>query len=221
MYLSNKYTVWYFNIINRAQERELSRYHEKHHIIPKSLGGDNSKSNLVKLTAREHLICHLLLTKMTEGKSNHKMVRAMFLMSTRGKINSRLYETLRTTYSENRKIEQCGKNNHFYGKTHSKESIDKMKASIQSSLTDERRAKIKYARTMWRHNQANKDLWAIADQLYETWVSIKTPHCMHTVAKQHGVNKNSIHGIIENFAKGWIPINDDEWVLWKRSYLMY
>jgi hypothetical protein len=221
MYLSNKYTVWYFNIINRAQQREIIGYFEKHHIIPKSLGGSNQKSNLVKLTAREHLICHLLLTKMTSGTANHKMVRAMFLMSTRGTINSRLYESLRKTYSLNRKLEQTGEKNHFYGKSHTKESIDKMKTSIQDSLTKERRAKIKYARTKWRHNQANKDLWAIADKLYDTWKVIETPHCFHTVAKQHGVSKDSIHGIIDNFVKGWIPYNDNDWLQWKEDYLMY
>ena len=44
MYLQNKYTRWYYNIIQRAQSRTLPAdvYIEKHHIIPKSFGG---KSN--------------------------------------------------------------------------------------------------------------------------------------------------------------------------------
>ena len=66
-FLENKYNKWYYNIINNARHRVLSGYSEKHHIIPKSLGGDNSKENLVKLTAREHFVCHLLLTKITSG----------------------------------------------------------------------------------------------------------------------------------------------------------
>jgi beta-lactamase class D len=54
MYLTNKYTVWYYNIIARANQRvNLEVYVEKHHIIPKSLGGSNNSSNLVKLTAKE------------------------------------------------------------------------------------------------------------------------------------------------------------------------
>jgi len=62
MYLQNKYSKCYFNIINRAKSREIApnTYTEKHHIISKSCGGDNSSANLVKLTAREHFICHLL-----------------------------------------------------------------------------------------------------------------------------------------------------------------
>ena len=63
MYLQNKYSKYYYNIINQAKSRELAPniYTEKHHIIPKSCGGDNSPANLVKLTAREHFICHFTI----------------------------------------------------------------------------------------------------------------------------------------------------------------
>ena len=44
------------------------QYVEKHHIIPKSLGGSNDSSNLVKLTARQHYIAHLLLYKIYKDK---------------------------------------------------------------------------------------------------------------------------------------------------------
>jgi len=79
MYLQNKYTAWYYNIINYAKSRTLlpDVYTEKHHIIPKSLGGDNSKDNLVKLTAKEHFICHLLLPKMVEINVQKKMIFAL------------------------------------------------------------------------------------------------------------------------------------------------
>ena len=40
MYLQNKYTQWYYNIVNNAQARlSNTTYIEKHHIVPKSLGG--------------------------------------------------------------------------------------------------------------------------------------------------------------------------------------
>jgi 5-methylcytosine-specific restriction endonuclease McrA len=58
---NSKYTTWYNSIIERARTRELTGYKENHHIIPRSLGGDNSKENVVPLTAREHYIAHLLL----------------------------------------------------------------------------------------------------------------------------------------------------------------
>ena len=80
MYLQNKYAIWYDKIISNAISRTVHGYTEKHHIIPKSLGGTNDKSNIVRLTAREHYICHLLLTKMTEGLMRRKMLFAHWRM---------------------------------------------------------------------------------------------------------------------------------------------
>lgn len=106
MYLQNKYTRWYYNIVQRAQSRVLTdTYTEKHHIIPRSIGGNNSVENLVRLTAREHFICHLLLTKMTEGKNRRSMSYAawqMTFMNGRPRHNacSRTYEYLRRLLSE-------------------------------------------------------------------------------------------------------------------------
>jgi hypothetical protein len=81
-------------------------YTEKHHIIPKCLGGSNEKSNLVKLTAREHFVCHLLLTKMLIGNLKYKMIFALNRMTAfsikhqRYIPSSRLYEMIRKNRSE-------------------------------------------------------------------------------------------------------------------------
>jgi hypothetical protein len=70
MFKDNKYTKVYnkiiANAISRQWKKQLGR--ERHHIIPRSLGGPNTKENLVYLSCREHAICHWLLVKMTEGK---------------------------------------------------------------------------------------------------------------------------------------------------------
>lgn len=102
MFLSNKYTTWYNSLINRAQTRTLTGYTETHHIIPKSLGGQDIKENLVVLTAREHFICHLLLTKMVDGPYKYKMQKAASMMVTRHgpgqaryKATNRIYELLK------------------------------------------------------------------------------------------------------------------------------
>lgn len=105
MYLQNKYTTWYFSIINNARDRALSGYAERHHIIPKSLGGSNNKSNLVSLTAREHFICHLLLPKMVNGIAKSKMALALFMLTRqskkqhRYKITNRRYEVIKKNMS--------------------------------------------------------------------------------------------------------------------------
>jgi hypothetical protein len=78
-------------------------YIEKHHIIPKSLGGSNDVSNLVCLTAKEHFICHLLLPKMTTGDQKKKMVYAAWRMAVQKKpdqaryrVSAKVYEMIKT-----------------------------------------------------------------------------------------------------------------------------
>jgi hypothetical protein len=127
--LENKYTKIYQKIIYRAKDRKLSDYCETHHIIPKSLGGTNLKENLVDLTAREHFICHLLLTKMYIGNDKDKMVHAAWAMTTlknehqqRYKINSKIYEILRKQYANLRSKQSLGKE----GRKHSAETKKKI-----------------------------------------------------------------------------------------------
>jgi hypothetical protein len=59
---NGKYLSWYISLMAKARLRELkTRYKERHHIIPRSLGGSDLPDNLVDLTYREHwakiLIC--------------------------------------------------------------------------------------------------------------------------------------------------------------------
>lgn len=104
----NKYEKWYASITNNAKDRTIDVYTETHHILPRSLGGSDDASNLVKLTAREHFVCHWLLTKMYTGDARGKMINAMYIMRAEGpnqkryesKITSRIYENLRTEYSQ-------------------------------------------------------------------------------------------------------------------------
>lgn len=59
------YSKIYDALICKAKNRQDKViYGEVHHIIPRCLGGNGSKDNLVLLTYREHFIAHLLLVKM-------------------------------------------------------------------------------------------------------------------------------------------------------------
>lgn len=59
-----KYLKIYDKIIERAKNREIDGYTEKHHIVPKCIGGNNKKDNIVSLTPKEHYICHRLLCEI-------------------------------------------------------------------------------------------------------------------------------------------------------------
>jgi hypothetical protein len=72
----------YNQLIDRAQSENRQKgsgvYFERHHIIPKCLGGTNDKSNLILLTAREHYIAHKLLCEIYPD--NVKLHFAMWAM---------------------------------------------------------------------------------------------------------------------------------------------
>lgn len=111
MFLNNKYTNWYNNIITKAvcQERNKKEniYYENHHIIPKSLGGNNEKNNLILLLPKEHYICHMLLCKMLENKKlKQKMICAFYMMhksSDKKNTNSKMYSLLKIEYGKYQK----------------------------------------------------------------------------------------------------------------------
>ena len=140
MYLQNKYTSCYYRIVNRAKDRTLTGYTEKHHIIPKSLGGDNSSENIAILTAREHFICHLLLTRMVIGKAKQKMFYALHAMShllnENRYISSRVAEMTKIECARLRSIARkgimVGDKNYNYGNRWTEEQRDKMRGHTRN-----------------------------------------------------------------------------------------
>ena len=123
-FLDNKYTKWYFNIIDNAVARGWSKknsplYVESHHIIPKSIVPNN---NTVLLTAREHFVCHLLLPRMLEGKNKDKMIYALWRIShhmkdlRKLKINSKTYGKIREKYTKMVSEKYSGSGGSAYGK---------------------------------------------------------------------------------------------------------
>lgn len=126
----NKYTDWYFKIINNARLKPFVEVKntEVHHITPRSLGGTNEKINLIRLTYREHYLCHLLLTKMVLGESKYKMAWALMLLSSKRKVkNSHQFDKARrilskasinrpksTEWRKNMSIRMSGKGNPNY-----------------------------------------------------------------------------------------------------------
>ena len=112
--MQNKYYKYYFYIINRAKSRALlpNTKIEKHHIIPRSMGGTNDDHNIVKLSAREHFVCHRLLPKFTKDKARTKMLYAIWKMchSTKArkesfKLTARTYSTIKEAMKNSRTSE--------------------------------------------------------------------------------------------------------------------
>ena len=97
------YKKRYEVLIKKAQTRILQGFHEKHHIIPKCMGGSNHKTNICRLTSKEHYYAHYLLAKMYPD--NHKLIYAFWMMcsdrqSYRPKVSDKLYKAAKKLFNK-------------------------------------------------------------------------------------------------------------------------
>lgn len=86
--------------VRGLDKKSVDYYTELHHILPRSLGGDNSKDNLVMLSGREHYIAHMLLWKAYPKEAALKY--AAMMMSNRAvcKVNSHVYSALKEDFAK-------------------------------------------------------------------------------------------------------------------------
>ena len=109
-------------IILKARSRSIIHgYFERHHVVPKSMGGTNNNSNIVKLTAREHYIIHWLLFKMYRSK---EMCFAWYRM-THCKKGVDRYKSRTFEYAKKHRAKHVSKM--FTGKVFSESQIEKMR----------------------------------------------------------------------------------------------
>ena len=93
----------YNELIKKRRVNPPAGYIERHHILPKALGGKDIPGNLVDLTAREHYIAHLLLAKFNPCSST---ITAVLIMSCKNSNNterhyirnSHMYEWARKSF---------------------------------------------------------------------------------------------------------------------------
>lgn len=90
-------------------------YFEAHHIVPKCLGGPDRKDNIVLLTAKEHLMAHLLLCEIYPNSDSLRA--SLWLMANvkgkgqegRVKLSARAYEREKILFAESQRRRIQGK----------------------------------------------------------------------------------------------------------------
>jgi len=220
------YQKIYDNIVRRGQHRILEGYSEKHHIVPRCLGGTDDVTNLVSLTPEEHYLCHLLLVKI--HPNNIRLVKAAMFMVSANKDqqrNNKVYGWLKRQYSEymqgpNNPSKLNGPwNKGVTGyKTNVIFSEDTIKQISERMKSNNPCAGVK----PWNHPRAtdySKSVWKQAGTIYQVWTENSKPsYCkLYTLVNNKCyTNDSKVIGpymnMVKYFRNGWIPVEDNEWI---------
>lgn len=136
----NKYRNIYIRLITRCKQmtsEELSGYNEKHHILPKCMGGGNNKENLIKLPIRYHIMAHIILVEAYPENYKLRYSMNMMLFSNKPKINEvvRAHFSTRTIARERELciINKKGENHPVYGKYRTEEEKELTREKFRGS----------------------------------------------------------------------------------------
>ena len=132
-----------------------SGYTEKHHIIPKSYQGSDDINNIITVTPEYHFELHYLLYKGIGDKMIHAFWRMVTSRGQNGDINwmsAIEYGELKRKRSKLLSDSMTGENNPFFGKTHNKKTIEKLRIlHTGRTCSDETKLKMSNARKGKNH----------------------------------------------------------------------
>lgn len=148
------------NIINKAKSENRKKlnkddenfiYYEKHHILPKCLGGLDNKNNLILLTAKEHFLIHKILNILhPDSRGLFYGYRTMSLLKKQNrdyKIGAREYERIKIIFNfynsgENHpNSKKKGINHPSFGK--------KLSSETKQKISQARKGKYKGENSPW------------------------------------------------------------------------
>jgi hypothetical protein len=139
------YKKHYDLLIERSKNRVLEGYVEKHHIIPKCLGGTDDKDNLAILTPEEHFLAHQLLIKLNPG--HRGLVYAVQMMTnhhTDARTNNKLFGWIRRRMAlamselTQTRLKEKGHPKGMLGKRHTLEKKLQISASTKAAMIADR-----------------------------------------------------------------------------------
>ena len=95
------YLKAYVLLINKHGEvsKPLNGYHERHHVLPKCMGGKDEFDNLIYLSARGHLLAHWLLMKAYPDERGLKIAYATMCTREGVCISPKMYQLAKDAVS--------------------------------------------------------------------------------------------------------------------------
>ena len=222
------YKKHYDLLITRGKNRMLEGYVERHHIVPRCLGGTDDVENLVQLTPEEHYLAHQLLVKMYP---NHFGLLSASMFMTSGnehRKSNKVYGWLKRRYSEYmRGPNNPQKLNPMRGKDHplygvpfdpscfTPEGLESIAAAKRGDKNPN------YGIKPWNHGRATeytKGVWAKADEIRKVWENNNKP----SYGKLYSLVNGKTYGrdweaigpymnLVKYFRNGWNPVEDEQW----------
>lgn len=118
LFNSSKYVKLYFSIVEKALLEKRKKFHkahpsyvyyESHHILPQAIYPEfkcfkENDWNKVLLTAKEHFIVHMLLSKCFDYTNNMKMKYPIRRMSKNNEYNARIYSLLKLNFKHSEEV---------------------------------------------------------------------------------------------------------------------
>lgn len=167
------YKYIYDCLVDKCRERgldkkEIEGYFEKHHIIPKCMGGSDEDENFVLFTPREHVIAHRLLWEAFPNNYSLMWAYTRTVNSHKGILTSREVEKAKLAkaeYMRNRVISNETKDKirkTLTGHTRTPESVEKGRLKlVGQKRTEETKAKLRAARKElldggWTHSEDSR-----------------------------------------------------------------
>lgn len=197
------YLKIYNDIVERGKNRVLEGYKERHHIVPRCLGGTDDESNLVDLTPEEHFVAHQLLVKLYPANSKLIFATNMLTVSSKNvKRNNKMYGWLKRKFKENtsgdnhclRKNSEARKKNQDYmtgpnnpstlnGTWNKGLSVKLRKTDLTPEEREQHSTRMKTKNPCagvkpWNHPRATdttRALWKRAEEIYNIWIANDTP----------------------------------------------
>ena len=174
-------------------------YHERHHIIPKCIGGTNDEENLIALFAREHFEAHRLLA--LENPDNNRLTYSWWMMA-HGKNQDRIthlvtveeYEEARIAFSKSKKgvhlsketrnkisEAKMGEKNASYGKPCPEETKKKISIANKGKhwLSEETKEKLRQIHKGGNSSRAKKVVRLCDNKIYS---------CAKNAAEENNIN---------------------------------
>ena len=204
------YQNHYKNLIRKAQKRPIPEtYTERHHIIPRCMGGNNDAHNIAVLTAEEHYVAHQLLVKIyPEEPKLVYAVQRMIHSSSNHVRNNKMYGWIRKKLSRALSERMTGKGNSMYGRTGEKcPSFGRTgKKSAWGGKTGERAP-----RFGTHHTPESKK--KTSESLSKIWWSLISPKGerfriknLNQFCREHGLSAGNMNSVAQGkhkHHKGW------------------